>query len=187
VLDAAREMFTERGVDAVTIEEIATRAMVSPATVYNYFVSKNDLLIAMLEHEWSGAEARLATLGPRPGDDPATAMTRLVAAYNRLDEEFGPPDLWRQLLAASFVASPAVRVSYQQISDRFAVLLGRHLQDLADAGRLDPDADIDSLARALSAIADAEFHRRVRTCDTWPGSDARDLRRQIGILLRADR
>jgi len=168
VLDAARHLFTERGVEATTIEEIAARAMVSPATVYNYFASRNDLLVAMLEHEWSGVEARLATLGPRPGDDVTRAMTRLVEAYNRLDEQFGPPALWRQLLAASFTASATVRVSYQQISDRFEALLAGHLRGLAAAGRLPEGADIETLARTLSAIADADFHRRVRTRDAWP-------------------
>ncbi len=63
VLDAAWELIGEKGLDGTSIEEIATRAEVGTATVYNYFGSKNDLLYAMLvryiEEEAEDGEALL--------------------------------------------------------------------------------------------------------------------------------
>ena len=49
LIAAARDVMTEKGVDAATMLEIAERADVGAGTVYNYFRSKDDLAIAVLE------------------------------------------------------------------------------------------------------------------------------------------
>ena len=46
---AAREIMSEKGVDAATMLEIADRADVGAGTIYNYFRSKDELAIAVLE------------------------------------------------------------------------------------------------------------------------------------------
>jgi AcrR family transcriptional regulator len=49
LIDAARAIMTDKGVDAATMLEIAQLADVGAGTVYNYFKSKDDLAIAVLE------------------------------------------------------------------------------------------------------------------------------------------
>jgi AcrR family transcriptional regulator len=49
MIDAATELFAEHGFEDVTMAEIADRAGVSRATVFNYFRSKNALLEAITE------------------------------------------------------------------------------------------------------------------------------------------
>ncbi|MCV0424339.1 MAG: TetR/AcrR family transcriptional regulator [Roseibium sp.] len=49
LITAAREIMMEKGVDAATMLEIAERADVGAGTVYNYFRSKDELAIAVLE------------------------------------------------------------------------------------------------------------------------------------------
>jgi AcrR family transcriptional regulator len=48
ILDAAREVFAERGSEA-SVHEIAARAGVGTATIYRRFPTKDDLLAAMFE------------------------------------------------------------------------------------------------------------------------------------------
>jgi len=43
IIDAARELFTARGIQGVSISEIAERANVSQVSIYNYFGDKNSL------------------------------------------------------------------------------------------------------------------------------------------------
>jgi AcrR family transcriptional regulator len=48
IIECAVELFRERGVEDVSVEEIAARAEVGKGTVYNYFDAKEDLLVAFV-------------------------------------------------------------------------------------------------------------------------------------------
>jgi AcrR family transcriptional regulator len=48
IIDAALELFAERGVEGVCVEAVAARAGVGKATIYRRWTSKEDLLIAAL-------------------------------------------------------------------------------------------------------------------------------------------
>lgn len=49
ILKASRKLFSEKGYDDTMIEDIAGKAEVSKATVYNYFPNKESLLIGTAE------------------------------------------------------------------------------------------------------------------------------------------
>lgn len=49
ILDAAREVFCERGFADAAVSEIAARAGVVEGTIYKYFASKRELLVKVLE------------------------------------------------------------------------------------------------------------------------------------------
>jgi len=48
ILDAAATVFAKKGFHRATTKEIAKAASVSPGTIYNYFGSKDDLLIGLM-------------------------------------------------------------------------------------------------------------------------------------------
>src|ERR1700750_125063 len=49
ILDAARELFTSEGFQNVSIRKIAERIEYSPAAIYSYFPSKDDIFFALAE------------------------------------------------------------------------------------------------------------------------------------------
>ena len=55
LLDISRSMAAQEGLEAVNIRSIAKRAGVAAGTVYNYFSSKDDILLALTEEYWQGA------------------------------------------------------------------------------------------------------------------------------------
>ena len=90
ILDTAYQLFAQRGVHAVGIEELIERAGVAKATLYRHFSSKDELVLAFLEqrerlwtHGWVEAEAR------RRGDTP---VEQLLAIFDLFDEWFHRDD-----------------------------------------------------------------------------------------------
>jgi AcrR family transcriptional regulator len=75
VLDAAREVFAEQGIDA-PVTEIADRAGVGVGTIFRRFPSKDDLLVAVVEQRTEqlidAADLALAS------DDPGDALRRFM-------------------------------------------------------------------------------------------------------------
>ncbi len=62
VLDAARALFAEQGIDAVSMQDIATQAGVSKANVYHHFASKEALYIAVIRDCTQHKNAIIPTL-----------------------------------------------------------------------------------------------------------------------------
>ena len=48
ILDAAGQVFAEKGFHSATVKDVARAAGVADGTIYNYFKNKNDLLVAMV-------------------------------------------------------------------------------------------------------------------------------------------
>ena len=81
IMDAAWTLIGEKGLDSTSIEEIAARAEVGTATVYNYFGSKSDLLHALfvryIEQEAEEGETSLQN----PPESIADGMAVLFEKY----------------------------------------------------------------------------------------------------------
>jgi AcrR family transcriptional regulator len=60
ILDAAAEVFAEKGFARATTKEIADRADISEGTIYNYFQAKEDLLIDIVGRLAESQELALA-------------------------------------------------------------------------------------------------------------------------------
>ena len=85
----AYRLFLERGYDAVTTEEIATAAGVSPSTFFRHVPAKDELLLAPVRR--GGAEV-VQTLAERPAREPAdvalvNAMISRARTFNEADSE----------------------------------------------------------------------------------------------------
>lgn len=59
ILDAARQVFSDKGFHEASIDEIATLAGVAKGTVYLHFASKEDLLAALVEQQILGFLAQV--------------------------------------------------------------------------------------------------------------------------------
>lgn len=66
ILEAARELFVERGYEAVTLREIAQRIEHSTTAVYVHFKDKRDLMEQMVREDFAKFSAALAS-GPSGG------------------------------------------------------------------------------------------------------------------------
>jgi AcrR family transcriptional regulator len=78
LLDAAQECFGRVGIAKTTVEEIATEAQVSRATVYRYFDGRDDLVLGVVLREM---DRHLAKLRPRVERQPSLADAVVELAH----------------------------------------------------------------------------------------------------------
>jgi AcrR family transcriptional regulator len=88
IIDSACKLFLARGIDAVTVDEIAAAADVGKGTVYNYFGAKEDIVVAFLVAQDRKALDAMKAL-PAPGMSVAEALD--AAAWSLLESK--PPYL----------------------------------------------------------------------------------------------
>lgn len=101
---AARDIMTEKGVEAATMLEIADRADVGAGTVYNYFKSKDELAIAVLETLMHDLALRIQAVTDR-FEDPAQVYAYGIRTV--LDTATGDVR-WAQMLHRSEVIADAL-------------------------------------------------------------------------------
>lgn len=81
ILDAARDLFVAEGYHNVSIRKIAERIEYSPAAIYSYFPSKDDIFFALAEEGF-----RLLFTGPVPPVDRADPVGWIRAVIWRVYE-----------------------------------------------------------------------------------------------------
>lgn len=86
LLETAIEVFAEVGLERAGHGEIARRAGVSTATVFNYFPTRSDLVEAVLERIETIIDVIFETVPPRP-DDIEGSLTGLATAYTKMITE----------------------------------------------------------------------------------------------------
>lgn len=104
ILEIAVAHFSRKGVEGTRIEEIARDAEVSPGTVYNYFPTKDTLLLEAIARRWSSArlmrDARKAGLP----DDPLAALCEFYSVLLDQTEAYLPKNVWRHARAVGLLA-----------------------------------------------------------------------------------
>lgn len=76
IVEAAARVFAELGLEKATIAKIATVAGVSPGSMYQYFESKESLIVAILERETESQQRMLLELASRLGTEDLPALVR---------------------------------------------------------------------------------------------------------------
>ncbi|HEY3465678.1 MAG TPA: helix-turn-helix domain-containing protein [Amycolatopsis sp.] len=142
-LTAAETLFAERGVDAVTMDDVANAAGVGKGTLYRRFGDKAGLAMALLDERERELQHRILTGPPPlgPGAPPTDRLAAFVEAYLDL--------LTRQL---DLVLLSETATTGARFRTGAHTLWRQHTRHLLDAGGA-PDAEIaaDVLLAALSA------------------------------------
>jgi AcrR family transcriptional regulator len=136
ILDAARELFVAEGFQNVSIRKIAERIEYSPAAIYGYFPSKDDIFFELAE-EGFRLLGDPAAVRDDPGLKGAPPLERVRAGFWRL-YEFSRDH--PQYFALIFVDRSVPRISREYERFAFARDRKRHiveeLQACIDAGEL---------------------------------------------------
>jgi AcrR family transcriptional regulator len=178
ILDAARELFVSEGFQNVSIRKIAERIEYSPAAIYGYFPSKDDIFYALAEEGFR----LLGDPGSSPrheGHQALQGLARIRAVFWRL-YEFSREH--PQYFALMFVDRSVPRISREYERFAFAREMKRHIVADIQAcivsgdlpATLDPAVAMRVLTSGLLGVAVMRLSERLA-----PGENADELAADI--------
>ena len=89
IIDKARQLYSEKGVEETTMEDIAREAELSPGTLYIYFKNKEELL-TLIQEQGRAIVARVMEDQLADLDNPAAALEMAVRSHLYLSEVLQP-------------------------------------------------------------------------------------------------
>jgi len=111
VLDAAGEIFAEKGFKAAAVRDITDRAGVNVSAVNYYFRSKEQLYLETVRTAYEAIAEAAALTPPKPGGPAADRLRRFVRAFlTRLLRDDGEP--WHRALIMREVSEPTVACAH---------------------------------------------------------------------------
>lgn len=118
IIAAARALFARQGIDATTMADIAAAAGISTPTVFNYFGSKDGILIALINEGTMEARERDRPLHWREGADLATLIVNMFLRVSAGTLEIADRQVWRYAESAA-IRHPDTEfaLQYASVSD----------------------------------------------------------------------
>ena len=183
ILRAAAHLFGTKGYAETSMEDVAASARLAVGTLYNYFRSKADVLLAILRRETEDALAEGWQIVDDPPQDPSDAIAALIEAYlgglAHHDRR-----LWRDLTAASFAEPSAIGAVAFQADLQLIAQLTALLENLRARGVLGADVELGHAAISLYSIYFTWFSVFLVDEGVTIERLREEIRRGIGISVR---
>ncbi|MFI5824895.1 TetR/AcrR family transcriptional regulator [Streptomyces rishiriensis] len=156
--DTATEMFMDRGFDAVRVSEIADACGVSEKTVFNYFATKESLVLDLGETTLNSLRTTLAD----PDLSPVEAVLEILSGQlAALTSWLAAQDDWTQAKAVLLRfgmligSTPSLRAYQRDMADQQVAVAAEVLARRAGMSPDDPEPQI--AAAALLALWPVQF------------------------------
>ena len=178
IVAAASSLFRKTGFENTKIETIAAQAEISVGTIYNYFESKGDLLVAIVSLEVNEVLNAGESVIASPPDDVMEAITSLISIYLDHSLYYLDKDMWRNAmaLATSQPTSPSGR-KYNELDERLSAQVHKLIERLRRMGRVKADIDTEAVGGIIFNTTNMMFTTFVKT-------DAMSLEKLKAALAR---
>jgi AcrR family transcriptional regulator len=142
ILDVAVQLFQDQGFGETPIDQVAAEANVSRATVFNYFPSKQDLLRAIAESEYS----HLAHMSDSAFAEDSSTVYKIRAVMRQLVADTAP-----YLEVARYVILDAILSPGAGGSDiGLSTVLLRLVREAQQNGEIRAGLDPEDVVRAIT-------------------------------------
>jgi AcrR family transcriptional regulator len=168
--DTATRMFVERGFDAVRVAEVAEACGVSEKTVFNYFPTKESLVLDRLEATMASLRTGLAEPVVPPAEAALRILDRELSAMTAWltgqDDPAGAARAMRRF-GDLIRATPSLRAYQSDMMDQFVSVATEILA--VRAGMLADDPEPQIAARALLGLWHVQAESLRKHLDSAPG------------------
>lgn len=191
MVEAALAIFTEKGIDAATLDEVAARAGVGIASVYRHFGTKADLAVAAAERLWRGEWAAFGEAHSAPAELEAhpsghsqvkSLLNRFIRTFDDHRQVFSFLEDFDRYVVREGLA-PARLAGYDQMLLEFRQVLKDALAAGQADGSVRPDVDPDLFCATVSQAFVALAEKLVSRPLVVPSDAALAGRRELELLV----
>jgi AcrR family transcriptional regulator len=183
ILLAATHFFSTKGYAETTMEDVAASARLAVGTLYNYFRSKPELLLAILQRETEELLAAAQQRVDDPSDDPTDAIAAVIDAYLVVSAHHDRK-LWRDLFAAAIAEPSTIGAAAFRADLQLIAQLTSLLQRLRDRGMLGAHVEPGRAAIALYGTYFVWFAASLVDEDVTIDRLREEVRRGVEIVTR---
>lgn len=184
ILHAAVTRFRAEGYRTVRIEDLAETAEVSVGTVYNYYKTKGEILIATVAMEVEEVLAEGEAIVANPPDGVEEALLGLIFQYYDHSLEYLNKEMWRTAMALSIEAPGTPNGQrYSALDRRLAQQVTALIQRLQARGEICIRLDAVALGQVVFNTLNTAFVDFVKDETMTLETLRADLARQIGPLV----
>ena len=158
ILKAAVTQFRADGYRGVRIEDLAEAAEVSVGTVYNYYRTKGDILIATVAMEVEEVLEAGAALVADPPRGAEAALLALIFGYYDHSLNYLSKEMWRSAMALS-IEQPGTPNGqrYTELDGQLAAQVTELVAALQARGEVRADLDARALGAVLFSLLNQAF------------------------------
>lgn len=163
LIATAADLFCRQGYAHTGVNEIMQQAKTTSGSFYHFFPTKEDLVLAVVDHIGDSLDTEVFTTDLEPAGEPLERVFAVLESSRRLliENDFALGSPLGTLAAELSESHPQVR---ERLAELFSGWARRMQELLEDAGdRLPRDLDRAALADViLSTVEGAFLHARVR-------------------------
>lgn len=183
ILKAASALFRRKTFDDTTVEEIAETAQVSPGTVFNYYGSKVNILLSLIEID---TKSLVAAAQPKREAGAATpeAVCEYLARLTEVSLSQVAPAAWRHIYSTLVSdAGSDFAFRYRALQAQLVAAIASLLEEIVEGREIAKTIDISAMARSIYRIHTAAFIELIS--GEAPDFDAyfQDIDRHVGTIL----
>jgi AcrR family transcriptional regulator len=156
ILDVTLALMAQRGVAGTSMRDLASAAGLNVASLYHYFPSKHDLLLAVLKERGMLEELGAPSV---PAEHLGTNRTLVELLDDILQSMLEVEDFIRLMLGEVMRGDPTV----QQVGSELFSTTQEALEQWLETARADlrPGSDVPALARVLTSVLIGLFFEHV--------------------------
>jgi len=183
ILDAALDAMDEKGFTGASMEGIAERADVGVGTLYNYFSSKDELLVALVVKSTGDIIAESRLILDYPPDNPLDGVTGLQVQYLRGYHKFDK-GLLLETVSIAFGRMAGIGIQLMEQDMRLISLTTELLEKYRQRGVLRADLDCSTAAMAVYGNFFIQMMLYLTTKEMTIIGFEEQLKKGLDIMLR---
>ena len=184
ILAAAARLLSEKGFQETSVEEIAELAEVGVATVYNYFNTKADVVMALLNNELGELLEEGQRIVRRPPADAPEAVSRLITSYTVELASRHPKRLLREVFALIFSEQAFYRKEMFKFDFRLIDQLAELIEGMKKRRQLARGVNAGEAATILYTVGMTGFMLFVADDDMTIETMKKATRRHVRLVFK---